>query len=78
MSSLTSLPFTVGKFLFTPRTRSSAAGRFIASLSIRRGHGSQTHDRIYTFTPEFTSPDSALQFAAAQGRGWLVQPAAWA
>lgn len=78
MSTLSSLPFTVGKFLITPLTRSAAAGRFVASLSIRRGQGTQTHDRVYTFKPEFTSQDSALTYAAAQGRYWLLNPASLA
>jgi hypothetical protein len=75
MSSISSLPFTVGKFLITPLTRSDAAGRFVAALSIRRGRGTQTHDRVYTFKPEFPSQDSALTYAAAQGRDWLLNPA---
>ena len=78
MSSMSSLPFTVGKFLITPLSRSDTAGRFIASLSIRRGQGTQTHDRIYTFKPEFTNKDSALTYAAAQGRYWLLHPASLA
>jgi len=78
MTSISSLPFTVGKFLITPLTRSDAAGRFIASLSIRRGQGAQTHDRIYTFKPEFANKDSALTYAAAQGRYWLLNPASLA
>jgi hypothetical protein len=78
MSSSSTLPFSVGKFLITPLTRSAAAGRFLASLSIRRGQGSQTHDRIYTFKPEFSTQDSALMYAAAQGRYWLLNPASLA
>ena len=78
MSSISSLSFNVGKFLITPLTRSDAAGRFVASLSIRRGQGSQTHDKVYTFKPEFTNQDSALTYAAAQGRYWLLNPASLA
>jgi hypothetical protein len=78
MSSISSLPFTVGKFLITPLTRTDVAGRFIASLSIRRGQGTQTNDRVYTFKPEFNNPDSALTYAAAQGRYWLLNPASLA
>ena len=78
MSSISSLPFAVGKFLITPLTRAGAAGQFIAALSIRRGQGTQTHDRIYTFKPEFKSQDSALTYAAAQGRYWLLNPASLA
>ena len=78
MSSISSLPFAVGKFLVTPLTRSDAAGRFVAALSIRRGKGTQTNDRIYTFKPEFTNKDSALTYAAAQGYYWLLNPASLA
>jgi hypothetical protein len=78
MPSIAYLPFTVGQFLITPLTRSAQAGRFVASLSIRRGKGSQTHDRIYTFKPEFATQDSALTYAAAQGRYWLLNPASLA
>ncbi|MCA0324712.1 MAG: hypothetical protein LCH89_03780 [Proteobacteria bacterium] len=74
MSSLSSLPFSVGKYRFTPLTRSHSAGHHTASLSIRRGQGAQTHDRVYTFKPEFNTPDSALMYAAAQGRHWLLNP----
>lgn len=78
MSSISSLPFTVGKFLITPLIRSDNAGRFIAALSIRRGQGTQTHDRVYTFKPEFTNKDSAMTYAAAQGRYWMLNPASLA
>ncbi|MDI9332520.1 MAG: hypothetical protein QM527_14665 [Alphaproteobacteria bacterium] len=78
MSLSSSLPFTVGKFLITPLTRSVAAGRFVATLSIRRGQGTQTHDRIYTFTPDFACRDSALMYATAQARYWLINPASLA
>ena len=64
-------PFAVGKFLFTPLTRSSGHERFTASLSVRRGQGSQTQDSVYTFKPEFSCRDSALAYAVEQGRGWL-------
>ena len=78
MSSHCTVPFTVGKFLFTPLTRCVRSGRFTATLSIRRGQGSQTHDRIYTFQPEFANRDSALAYAAQQGRDWLANPMAFA
>ncbi len=78
MSSFSLLPFHVGKFQITPSTRSHEAGRFTATLSIRRGQGTQTHDRVYTFKPEFSCQDSALMYAAAQGRYWLINPASLA
>lgn len=78
MTSIFSLPFTVGKFLITPLTRIDASGRHSASLSIRRGSGTQTHDKIYTFTPRFQSEESALLYAATQGHYWLLNPASLA
>lgn len=71
-------PLSAGKFLITPLSRPAQAGGFAASLSIRRGQGRATHDRIYTFKPAFKCRDSALRYAAAQGRLWLVNLAAFA
>jgi hypothetical protein len=78
MTSFFSLPFTVGKFLITPLTRTDPSGQHSASLSIRRGAGSQTLDKVYTFAPRFTCQESALLYAAAQGRYWLLNPASLA
>ncbi len=71
-------PFSAGKFLITPFSRPAQAGGFAASLSIRRGQGRATHDRIYTFKPAFACRDSALRYAAEQGRDWLANPSAFA
>ena len=71
-------PFAIGKFLFTPLTRPAGRERFTASLSIRRGQGSQTQDSVYTFKPEFVCRNTALAYAAAQGRDWLRDPSALA
>ncbi len=67
-------PFTSGKFLVTPLSRSHGEGSHTAMLSIRRGTGSQTHDRIYSFKPEFKTKDSAMMFATAQGHFWMLHP----
>jgi len=71
-------PFAIGKFLFTPLSRSVRSGHFTAALSIRRGQGSQTHDSVYTFKPEFASRDSALDYATQQGHAWLNNALAFA
>ena len=71
-------PFSAGKFLITPLSRPMRAGGFTASLSIRRGQGRASHDRVYTFKQAFATRDSALLYAAAQGRDWLINPAALA
>ncbi len=78
MSFATTHPFAVGEFRITPLSRAHGAGHHTAVLSIRRGKGSQTHDRVYTFKPEFKTQDSALMYAAAQGRYWLLNPASLA
>ena len=69
--------FASGKFHFTPWSRVAADGAFTACLSIRRGRGMQTHDRVYTFARRFASADSALRYAAAQARAWLANPRAF-
>lgn len=71
-------PIAAGKFLLTPMTRSARNGLFTAALSIRRGQGPQTHDRVYGFTPEFDNRECALRYAADQGRSWLLSPMAFA
>jgi hypothetical protein len=78
MSIQESKPFTAGKFLITPLTRTIKNGLFTASLSIRRGRGTQTNDRVYSFKPEFDSRENALMYAADQGRNWLINPMAFA
>ncbi len=78
MSLFPTQPFTVGPFHFTPLSRAGRDGRFTAALSIRRGKGSQTHDHFYGFKPEFARPESALMYAAVQGRYWLINPRAFA
>jgi hypothetical protein len=67
-------PFKLGGFLLTPLSRQHGEDQHIAILSIRRGSGSQTHDRIYAFKPEFKTKDSALMYAAARGHYWLLNP----
>ncbi|WOP14983.1 hypothetical protein [Ottowia sp. SB7-C50] len=66
-----------GKFHLTPLSRSAQDGAFTAGLSIRRGRGMQTHDRVYTFVRRFTCRDSALRYAAAQARAWVANPLAF-
>lgn len=75
MSHTNTQAFDVGRFRITPLTRSQGESQHIAVLSIRSGQGTETRDRIYTFKPEFKTKDSALMYAAAQGRYWLLNPA---
>ena len=75
MSFASTSPFAVGDFRITPLSRSHGEDQHTAVLSIRSGQGSQTHDRVYTFKPDFKTQDSALMYAAAQGHYWLLNPA---
>jgi hypothetical protein len=61
--------FPVGKYLVSPLMRSTESGHYMASVSIRNG----MHDRVVRFVPEFSTPESALQYAAREGRSWLQQ-----
>ena len=78
MTPHTATPFSIGQYLLTPFTHANTRGQFIASLSVRRGRGPQTHDRVYTFKPAFPCEDSALMYAQAQGRYWMINPASGA
>jgi hypothetical protein len=69
----TDTPFSVGKFLVSPLSRLTEAGDYIASLSIRSGHGLGTHDRIYRFLPRFSTQQSALAYAVSEGRHLVPQ-----
>jgi hypothetical protein len=61
----------VGRFVLSPITRQTANGQFAASLSIRSGQGSGTHDRVYRFIPLFDTPQAASTYALDQGRSYL-------
>ena len=66
--------FSVGKYLVSPLTRLTDAGNYAASVSIRSGHGSGTHDRVFRFAPRFATREGARRFAIEQGISWLQQP----
>jgi hypothetical protein len=61
----------VGKYLVSPLTRHLGPNRYAASVSIRSGCGSATHDRVMRFVPEFDSGEAALHYATAQGLDWI-------
>ncbi|NDY92881.1 hypothetical protein [Ideonella livida] len=52
-------------------TRPLPAGRHAASVSIRSGHGTASHDRVLRLNLDFRSPRLALRHAAAEGRAWV-------
>mgnify|MGYP001162867957 FL=1 len=64
-------PLQVGKYLISPLTRLDGGGRYAASVSIRSGRGSGTHDRVVRLRPIFDSRDEAARYATAQGLAWV-------
>ncbi len=68
MYPLQELPFSYGKFLISPSARVTDAGDFAPSVSLRRGHGSGTHDKVYRFTHRFASHGGAIDYAIDRGR----------
>lgn len=68
-------PSKIGKFLISPLVRHDGSGRYVASVSIRNGRGSQSHDRILRFVPRFDSPEQAARFAVDQATAWIGRPA---
>jgi len=68
MSSTSHESFSIGKILFTPFSRLAEGGGYKAGLSIKRGKGSSTHDRVSIYRPTFTSVESALTYARIMGK----------
>ena len=63
----------VGKYLVSPLAKPQGEGRYAASVSIRSGKGSATHDRVMRFTGLFDSAASALQYATEHALGWIKE-----
>ena len=61
----------VGKYLVSPLAKPQGEGRFAASVSIRSGKGSATHDRVMRFSGLFDSAGSALHYATEHALGWI-------
>lgn len=58
---------SLGKYLISPLIRVAEDGGYAASVSIRSGRGSGTHDRVLRLVGRFPSPESARRHALAQG-----------
>ena len=61
----------VGKYLVSPLSKLAHEGHYMASVSIRSGSGSGTHDRVLRFTQPFVRQDEAEAYARSQGLAWL-------
>lgn len=55
----------------SPLIRRLPDARFAASVSIRSGRGSGTHDRVLRLTPLFDDHGQARQHALGEGLAWL-------
>jgi hypothetical protein len=65
----------VGRYVLSPVSRQTDCGHYTASLSIRSGRGSASHDRVFRFIPLFPTSLDAMRYALAQGMHYLRQPA---
>ena len=66
----------IGKYLVSPLAKPQGEGRYVASVSIRSGKGSATHDRVMRFSGLFDSATSALQYATEHALGWINERSA--
>ncbi|MDQ3060119.1 MAG: hypothetical protein M3R45_11450 [Pseudomonadota bacterium] len=65
----------VGKYLVSPLAKHQGEGRFAASVSIRSGQGSATHDRVLRFHQIFDSAAAAVHYATEHALGWIQERA---
>jgi hypothetical protein len=61
----------VGKYLVSPLAKLQGEGRYAASVSIRSGQGSATHDRVLRFSGLFDSAAAAVHYATQYALGWI-------
>ncbi len=60
----------VGKYLVSPLAKQQGEG-YAASVSIRSGRGSGTHDRVLRFTEIFDSAAAAIHYATEHALCWI-------
>jgi hypothetical protein len=65
----------VGKYLVSPLAKQQGEGCYAASVSIRSGRGSGTHDRILRFSGLFDSAAAAVHYATEHARRWIHESA---
>jgi len=73
ISHNTPTQIAVGKYLVSPLAKLQGEGRYAASVSIRSGKGSATHDRVMRFSGLFDSATQALQYATEHALGWIKE-----
>ena len=62
---------SVGKYLVSPLAKPQGQGLYAASVSIRSGRGSATHDRVLRFSGLFDSAAAAVHYATEHALGWI-------
>jgi hypothetical protein len=65
----------VGKYLVSPLAKQQGEG-YAASVSIRSGRGSATHDRVMRFSGLFDSAAAAVHYATEHALGWIHERSA--
>ena len=73
LNTLSAPSFSVDKFCLSPFAKLNDAGQYAPSISIRRGQGRASHDRVVRFLPSFATSDEALRYAADHGRRFVQQ-----
>lgn len=71
MHILSSANLTVGKYLISPLIRRGPCGGYSASVSIKSGRGSGTHDRVLRLVGRFLSAETAQRHALAEGIDYI-------
>ena len=72
MTKIHDTNISLGKYLVSPLIRMTEAGAYLASVSVRSGRGSGTHDRIFRFVDIFPPRESARRYAVEQGLRFVM------
>lgn len=64
---------TVGRYLISPLIRSADSGGYSASVSVKSGRGTGTHDRVLRLNGHFHTQETAHQYALDEGIAY-IQP----
>ncbi len=75
MNHLNENSFAIGRYRVSPLIHPTPDGEFAAGVSIRSGSGRGTHDRVFRFTPLFSTRESAQHYAAREGASWVLSRA---
>ncbi|WP_284335456.1 hypothetical protein [Comamonas sp. NoAH] len=64
----------IGRYALTHTAELTPSGTYAATLSIRSGKGSSSHDRVFRFIPLFLTSAAAICYAIEQGKSYLQLP----